>query len=126
MAPGTAGVSGRADIDGVRCARRPEFYPTHKTRARRETPIGYQNHLAIARLAKQSMQVLWRADVPFLLKMVLCVNLNSRCTLFIPEKCYGRMFHYRRTRACLRLTPPSRRVFKTGLAGKIRLIRREI
>jgi len=41
----------------------------------------------------QSMHTVLRARAPFLLKMVLRVNFMARCTLFIPEKCYCRVFH---------------------------------
>jgi len=38
------------------------------------------------------MHTVLRGHTPFLLKMVLRVNFMARCTLFIPEKCYGRVF----------------------------------
>jgi hypothetical protein len=38
------------------------------------------------------MHTVLRAHAPFLLQMVLCVNFMARCTLFIPEKCYDRVF----------------------------------
>jgi hypothetical protein len=38
------------------------------------------------------MHTVLHARAPFLLKMVLCVNFMARCTLFIHEKCYGRVF----------------------------------
>jgi hypothetical protein len=40
------------------------------------------------------MQALSHAHASFLSEMVLRVIFNARCTLFIPEKCYGHLFHF--------------------------------
>jgi hypothetical protein len=68
---------------------------TRRGRARTEskTAVRCRNCLVIPRLAEQSVQALWRAYAFFLSKMVLRVNFIARCTLFIPEKCYCRVFH---------------------------------
>jgi hypothetical protein len=71
------------------------------------------------------MHAVLHPRAPFLLKMVLCVNFMARCTLFIPEKCYGRLFRAG-ANALVQCAGSRRTVIESGRAREIHLIRNEI